>query len=193
MGITKLTNDIIGWKVAFIFTKNSNIHLSAGITSPDGKERYGIRKVLVKLRIRKGATVVDSNSTLSINGMNKRRCSSAEVIGIYTLNEKCRKLSDSTIARSVYRPTFKYYVGKKVVPSKPLDRNTEETCGSGIHFFDHKSEALLYSDWYSLDTWPWCDITERCNYHSFNFNRFNAVLAFTRKLYEEQVAGRKGK
>lgn len=190
MAVTKLTHDIIGWKVAFMFTKKFSKQYM-GIMSRNGKEHYRVKLVLVKLRIKKGATVVDGETLLY--GMNKRRCSSAEVLGVYTFNEKCKKLPDSTIARSLYRPTFKYYVGKNVVPSKSFDSNVDVTCGSGIHFFDRKSEAIKYVDYYAVDNWPWSDIMERCNYHVFDSNRFNKVLAFTRKLYEEQVAGRKEK
>lgn len=190
MAVTKLTHDIIGWKVAFVFSTNFSRRYM-GIMSGDGKEHYRVKLVLVKLRIKKGATVVDGGTLLY--GVNKRRCSSAEVLGVYTFNEKCKKLPDSTIARSLYHPTFKYYVGKNVVPSKPFDRGVDVSCGSGIHFFDRKSEAIKYVDWYAVDTWPWSDIMKRCGYLNFNFLRFNKVLAFTRKLYEEQVAGRKEK
>lgn len=192
MSVKKLKRSITGWKVAFIFEKDDEpatpYGLPMGLCMIDHKSLattiYRSYPVLVKLRINKGATVV----TVGIH--NKRRCSVAEVVGIYDFYKRKYdepvKLSDSTIARSFNTPTFKYYVGKTVMPSKKFDANDEEQCGSGIHFFDTEWRARAYYNARHMDHWVIAALLDKDK----NFDR---VCKIVEKMYEEQLAGREEK
>lgn len=189
MAVKKLKKSITGWKVAFIFEKDTapSFPFSAlplGLCVSDSNSIYTTYPVLVKLRINKGATVV----TAGIH--NKRRCSVAEVVGIYDFykrkDDKPVKLSDSTIARSYNTPTFKYYTGKTVMPSKKFNASDEEQCGSGIHFFDTEWGARAYYNASNMNHWAIGAL--------LNMNKnFFKVCKIVKKMYEEQLAGREEK
>lgn len=189
MAVKKLKKSIIGWKVAFIFEKDAApsfpIGLPLGLYVPDNNNSlYTTYPVLVKLRINKGATVV----TVGIH--NKRRCSVAEVVGIYDFykrkDDKPVKLSDSTIARSYNTPTFKYYTGKTVMPSKKFNANDEEQCESGIHFFDTEWGARAYYNASNMSHWA---IGALLNQDK----NFFKVCKIVEKMYEEQLVGMEAK
>ena len=186
MAVEKLKKSITGWKVAFVFEKDIApsyaFGLPFGICVSDHNALYTTRPVLVKLRINKGATVV----TVGIH--NKRRCSVAEVVGIYDFykRDKPVKLSDSTIARSYNTPTFKYYTGKTVMPSKKFNVNDEEQCGSGIHFFDTEWGARNYYNDSNMNLWAAGALLGQ-------YKNFKKVCKIVEKMYEEQLVGREAK
>lgn len=86
-----------------------------------------VGKNIVKLEIPKGAKV------FCING-NKCRTNKAKVISILNGN----------IAQSIYNPSFTYEVGKEI-EIKDFNPNYNIECGSGIHFFKNRHDAIFYN------------------------------------------------
>lgn len=133
--------------------------------------------VIIKLSIKKGTRVTSINRVISDreiftssilsrysldpgvmmvdnHQICKKRCSLAFVDGIYSMpNIACRDsalLPKDSIAHSYFSPSFTYYTGKRVNPTKKfcdIDGPLYE-CASGIHFFSTPKEAFdYYNHW----------------------------------------------
>lgn len=99
----------------------------------DTKEQH----VIVKLLIKPGATC--SMPSYSYN--QKMRATCATVLSITSLDGK------RSIKREAYsfaNSNFKYYVGKVCKPQRKFSLEEHE-CGSGIHFFCTRQEAVEYT------------------------------------------------
>lgn len=121
--------DFIGWKQAYVFKKDN--------TSSRG---YLVRQpVIVKLTIPKDAKVVFTDS--------KCRASYVKVEAIYPavhfFDEENIGPLDAPHAFSFYNRSFKYIPGTVLFPDE-FDRNPNEVCSHGIHFFRHYGEAYDY-------------------------------------------------
>ena len=93
------------------------------------------KEVIVKLKIPDDAE--RSSATCS-----KCRASKAEVLEIQTLDGE--KLTNVT-AHSRWDPKFIYIPGTIVSPEKRFCKDRFELCGSGIHFFLDRQEAVDYT------------------------------------------------
>ena len=90
-------------------------------------------KVIVKLRI-------PSDAKRSSATTRKCRCSKAEVIAIYNLDET---EAGETTCHSDYNNSFIYEVGKTVEVTNFSEDRWDE-CATGIHFFINRQEATNY-------------------------------------------------
>ncbi len=89
---------------------------------------------LVKLLIPEDAQRTSSFS-------NKSRASKAVVLDI--INLKTMKPERVDVC-SIYDQSFEYRIGETVEPTQPFEPERFVECGSGIHFFLNKYEALHY-------------------------------------------------
>lgn len=111
--------DMIVWKKAFAF-----------------KEKGGYEHVIIKLKISKDAAVVFTPT--------KCRTSEAIVLGFYPCEYSGEEYPlDRTSAMSWYDNSYKYNLGKKIVPDY-FDPDWRRTCSHGIHFFRRFYEAVEY-------------------------------------------------
>lgn len=100
---------------------------------------------IVHLRIPEDAERVSSYG-------RKCRASKAEVLGIeiYSMDDDgCRKfvsVEPDVSGISYFDNQPRYRVGKTVRPASEFDNRRSHECGSGIHFFTTKDEALKYGD-----------------------------------------------
>lgn len=107
----------IGWKIGFVKNK-------------DGQ----LAHALIKLEIPKRAKRTGYLS-------NKCRCSEAKVLDI---TEAYHPRKHYKQAVGFIRKDFVYTVGRIVRPEFAFNDNKWLTCGSGIHFFTSKEEAINY-------------------------------------------------
>lgn len=88
--------------------------------------------IIIKLRIPEDA------KRFCIN--NKCRANKVEVLGFETIDGE--KLPDTTIVNSVWDPLFKYHIG--IIEICTFNDNPQVECGSGIHFFLSRDDAVNY-------------------------------------------------
>jgi len=108
-------------------------------------KRGNTRKAIVTLLIPDTSHAIMANSNnydLIRSDAQKCRTDYAEVLKIETAGG-C-SLPEGTVVTSQWDSSVKYEVGKVVVPNSPFDRNTEQACRSGIHFFLKRKYAVGY-------------------------------------------------
>lgn len=173
----KLKEDIEGYKVGFIIEKSKHVIWETHSNKVTSEHELLKIPVIIKLSIKKGTRVTSINRVISdreiftssiLSGYSldpgvmivdnhqicKKRCSLAFVDGIYSMpNIACRDsalLPKDSIAHSYFSPSFTYYTGKRVNPTKKfcdIDGPLYE-CASGIHFFSTPKEAFdYYNHW----------------------------------------------
>lgn len=135
--IKPATHDVIGYKQARWLRGNGPPDLYS-------------TKVILKLFIEKGTLVGgDTKSTpCSFKGTRlfyerKLRTEQAIVVGIYHPDGRKLKSPLKPDIRSFHDSTYKYSLGRVVVPEFPFSHSKIE-CASGIHFFETFKEALNY-------------------------------------------------
>ena len=90
--------------------------------------------IIVKLLIPEGAR--RSSATT-----RKCRCDKAIVLELQNEDGTAANVGE---AFSKYEPTLAYRVGETVTPRRPFDEDRWNECGSGIHFFINRQEAVDY-------------------------------------------------
>ena len=73
-----------------------------------------------------------------------RKCRASKAIVKKFVSFKGDKL-DITYGYSLYSKEFKYTIGETVVPTSKFDSDRWVECGSGIHFFLTKQEAIEFN------------------------------------------------
>lgn len=171
----KLKEDIEGYKVGFIIEKSKYVIWETHSNKVTSEHELLKIPVIIKLSIKKGTRVTSINRVISdesilipsvLSGysraqdaitfavdrheISKKRCSLAFVDSIYSMpNIACHDsvlLPKDRIAHSYFSPSFTYYSGKRVNPTKKfcdIDGPLYE-CASGIHFFSTPKEAFDY-------------------------------------------------
>ena len=108
------------------------------MTCPDYGEFIGWKKstegYIIKLKIPDCAK--RSSATT-----RKCRCEKAYVLDIQDMNGIHK---DVDCAHSYYDKNFIYRIGEMVEPQQPFDDDRWNECGSGIHFFINRQEAVEY-------------------------------------------------
>lgn len=115
------TGEFIGWKKALAFDHGEALECIVKLLIPESAKR-------------------------SSGTERKCRCDKARVLEIQTLDGNPIDTSNA-IVHSFYDFNFHYKVGETVTPDKkePFDTTRWLTCGSGIHFFINRQEAVEYS------------------------------------------------
>ena len=72
-----------------------------------------------------------------------RKCRADKAV-VLEIQDMAGEALEGVVARSSYDPLFIYEVGKTVEPREPFDGCRWNECGSGIHFFINRQEAVNY-------------------------------------------------
>ena len=72
-----------------------------------------------------------------------RKCRADKAV-VLEIQDMAGEALEGVVARSSYDPLFTYEVGKTVEPREPFDDCRWNECGSGIHFFINRQEAVNY-------------------------------------------------
>ena len=72
-----------------------------------------------------------------------RKCRADKAV-VLEIQDMAGEALEGVVARSSYDPLFTYEVGKTVEPREPFDDCRWNECGSGIHFFITRQEAVNY-------------------------------------------------
>ena len=72
-----------------------------------------------------------------------RKCRADKAV-VLEIQDMAGEALEGVVARSSYDPLFTYEVGKTVEPREPFDGCRWNECGSGIHFFINRQEAVNY-------------------------------------------------
>lgn len=123
------TGSFIGWKGAVIY--------DAPLPGASEElELYRYRTdipVIIKL-------LIPADAKRSSSTGRKCRCDKATVLEFQTIDGQ--QMSCAFTATSLYDAGFEYHVGATVIPRNPFNENRWTECGSGIHFFINRQEAV---------------------------------------------------
>ena len=72
-----------------------------------------------------------------------RKCRSDKAV-VLEIQDMDGEALEGVVARSIFDSLFTYEVGKTVEPREPFDGCRWNECGSGIHFFINRQEAVNY-------------------------------------------------
>ena len=72
-----------------------------------------------------------------------RKCRSDKAV-VLEIQDMDGEALEGVVARSIFDSLFTYEVGKTVEPREPFDDCRWNECGSGIHFFINRQEAVNY-------------------------------------------------
>ena len=72
-----------------------------------------------------------------------RKCRADKAV-VLEIQDMDGEALEGVVARSGYDPLFTYEIGKTVEPREPFDDCRWNECGSGIHFFINRQEAVNY-------------------------------------------------
>lgn len=102
---------------------------------------YPAQAVIVRLLLKKGTKYWRTNASARYDQC-KCRAPKLKVLGFETLTG--HSLPDHTTVRSDRCSWFYYRVGETVKPDRPFSME-EKACGSGIHFFRTREQAVAYT------------------------------------------------
>ena len=72
-----------------------------------------------------------------------RKCRADKAV-VLEIQDLAGEALEGVVARSIFDSLFTYEVGKTVEPREPFDGCRWNECGSGIHFFINRQEAVNY-------------------------------------------------
>ena len=125
------TGSFIGWKGAVIY--NDAPQLNVEVNRLDLYRYRTDIPIIIKL-------LIPADAKRSSSTGRKCRCDKATVLEFQSIDGQ--QMSHAFTATSLYDAGFEYHIGETVVPRNPFNENRWTECGSGIHFFINRQEAV---------------------------------------------------